>query len=362
MSKTILILAANPKDTPQLRLDQEVREIENGLERAQKREEFTVKQRWAARPVDVRRAMLDFNPNIVHFCGHGAGEEGIAFEDEMGQTKFVNADALAGFFQLFADKVECVVLNACYSEVQAKAITKHIPYVIGMSKAIPDISAIEFSVAFYDALGAGKTFEFAYKLACNAIQWENEAENLTPKLETQRQYVEKKEELEHEVLEETELISQQKNPAIIIYFLAAKIDEKFCKAVQRFLKPTFNISPRRIELYSDFSIPDGEDETNYRQKLFEADIVLAFASQSFIDDDEIQKRNQTVLIRFNKGETKLLGIFVRNFILEDSIFTKFPLLPKNGFPLNNKNKWPDDDETYTEIAKDIRETILTFFK
>ncbi len=98
MNKTILILAANPKDTPQLRLDQEVREIENGLERAQKRDEFIIKQRWAARPEDVRRAMLDFNPNIVHFCGHGAGEEGIAFEDEMGHTKLVNADVLAGFF------------------------------------------------------------------------------------------------------------------------------------------------------------------------------------------------------------------------------------------------------------------------
>ena len=187
IKRTILVLAANPKNTPQLRLDQEVREISNGLERAKKRDEFSLQQKWAARPLDVRRAMLDYKPNIVHFCGHGSGEEGIAFEDANGQALLVSADALSGFFELFADKVDCVVLNACYSERQAEAIVKHIPHVIGMKKAIGDAAAIEFAVAFYDALGAGESIEFAYKLACNAIQWAGIPEHLTPvlKLKTQ---------------------------------------------------------------------------------------------------------------------------------------------------------------------------------
>jgi uncharacterized protein YegL len=186
MTRTILILAANPNDTAPLRLDQEVREIDNGLERARRRGDFILKQKWATRPVDVRRAMLDFSPNIVHFCGHGSGEEGIAFEDEAGKTKLVDADTLAEFFQLFANKVECVVLNACYSELQAEALAKHIPHVIGMKKAIGDTAAIEFAVAFYDALGAGESIEFAYKLACNAIRWSGMQANLTPVLKTTR--------------------------------------------------------------------------------------------------------------------------------------------------------------------------------
>lgn len=184
MTKTILVLAANPKDTPPLRLGQEIREIDNGLQRAQKRDEFILKQKLAVRPVDVRRAVLDYKPNIVHFCGHGSGEEGIAFEDENGQAKLVGTDALSGFFELFAAWVECVVLNACYSEVQAEAIAKHIPYVIGMKRAIGDTAAIEFATAFYDALGAGESFEFAFKLACNAIQWAGLPENLTPVLKS----------------------------------------------------------------------------------------------------------------------------------------------------------------------------------
>jgi hypothetical protein len=185
MAKTILVLAANPKNTPQLRLDQEVREITNGLRGAKK--EFNLKQMWAARPVDVRRAMLDDKPSIVHFCGHGSGEEGIAFEDENGQAILVSTDALSGFFELFADKVDCVVLNACYSETQAEAIVKHIPRVIGMKRDIGDAAAIEFAVAFYDALGAGESIEFAHKLACNAIQWAGIPEHLTPVLKLKAQ-------------------------------------------------------------------------------------------------------------------------------------------------------------------------------
>ena len=60
--------------------------------------------------------------------------------------------------------MECVLFNACYSEVQAEAVSKYIPYVVGMNKPIGDKAAIDFAVAFYDALGAGETMEFAFKL------------------------------------------------------------------------------------------------------------------------------------------------------------------------------------------------------
>jgi hypothetical protein len=83
---------------------------------------------------------------------------------------------------LFADKLNCVVLNGCYSDVQAQVIAKHIPHVIGMNKAIGDKAAIAFAVGFYDALGAGRGVEFAFKMGCAAIQMEGIAEHLTPVL------------------------------------------------------------------------------------------------------------------------------------------------------------------------------------
>src|ERR1041384_4132668 len=186
-AKSILVLAANHKDTTPLRLEEEIREIDNGLQRSQKRDEFILKQKLAVRPSDVRRAVLDHRPNIVHFCGHASGEEGIALEDESGEAKLVGTEALSGFFELFAANLECVVLNACYSEIQAEAIAKHIPFVVGMKRKIGDAAAIEFATAFYDALGAGESFEFAFKLASNAIQWANLPDHLTPVLKAKEQ-------------------------------------------------------------------------------------------------------------------------------------------------------------------------------
>lgn len=174
-AEKILILAANPINQPQLRLDQEAREIRDGLRRTRK--DFVVEHQWAARPLDLRRALLDCNPTYVHFCGHGAGAAGLVLEGQ-----FVGADALAALFALFSRSVKCVVLNACYSSIQAHAIVQHIDYVVGMSKAIGDAAAIEFSAAFYDALGAGESVKFAFDYGCTAIQLAGIPEHLTPQL------------------------------------------------------------------------------------------------------------------------------------------------------------------------------------
>ncbi|MDF5730597.1 MAG: ATP-binding protein [Rhizonema sp. PD38] len=168
--KTILILAANPASTSRLRLDEEVREIEEGLRRANKREEFKLEQKWAVRQRDFYRAILDYKPQIVHFSGHGAGVDGIVLEDETGLPTLVTADVLASEFALFATKgVECVVLNACYSAEQAQAIRQYINYVIGMNTTVGDKAAVAFAVAFYDAIAAGEEVEFAYKLGCSQM-------------------------------------------------------------------------------------------------------------------------------------------------------------------------------------------------
>jgi hypothetical protein len=181
--KTILFLAANPKGTTPLRLDQEMRDIAEGLQRSQHREQFRLEQRWATRPRDIQRALLDCQPYIVHFSGHGAGEDGLALEADNGTIQLVDATALSGLFKLFAHHIRCVVLNACHSDLQATAIAQHIPHVIGMKQAIGDRAAMEFAIGFYDALGAGQPIEFAYKLGCSAIRMSGIPEELTPTLQ-----------------------------------------------------------------------------------------------------------------------------------------------------------------------------------
>lgn len=170
--KRILILAANPQGTSRLRLDKEVREIEDGLRRSHLQDRFQIEQRWAPRPRDVQRSLLDVEPQIVHFCGHGQGQIGLVLEDETGRVKLVSTEALSKLFELFADRIECVLFNACYSEVQAEAIVQHINYAIGMRQEILDDLAIAFSVGFYKGLAEGQLIEIAFESGCRAIQFE----------------------------------------------------------------------------------------------------------------------------------------------------------------------------------------------
>ena len=67
--KKILILAANPKNTPRLRFDEEVREITEGLLRSKYRDQFEIHPVFAVRSRDIRRALLEYKPQIVHFIG-----------------------------------------------------------------------------------------------------------------------------------------------------------------------------------------------------------------------------------------------------------------------------------------------------
>lgn len=179
MKKKILLLASNPRDTRQLRLDEEAREIDEGLRRAQRREQFELTTRWAVRVRDLQRALLDVNPQIVHFSGHGR-KSGIVLEDDAGRAVLVPREALAGLFELFKEQVECVLFNACLSEPQARAVHAHIDCVIGMTHEVGDRAALEFAVGFYDALGAGRDYETAFKLGRNAIQLHGLPEHQVP--------------------------------------------------------------------------------------------------------------------------------------------------------------------------------------
>ena len=57
-------------------------------------------------------------------------EEIKEFEHQYGMdsTEFIKRFEAGKLIEQFADQVNCVVLNACFSDVQAKAIAQHINY------------------------------------------------------------------------------------------------------------------------------------------------------------------------------------------------------------------------------------------
>ena len=171
MPKTILFLAANPKNTSQLDLEKEVAEVKKELQRLQRHKQFVFEQQWATTLEALRHALLDHQPHIVHFSGHGAGQAGIVLENENGESQLVSGETLAHFFKPFADRrIECVILNACFSALQASHIVKDVNFVIGMNQPIKDKAAIQFAIGFYDALAAGESIATAFDLGRTSIQ------------------------------------------------------------------------------------------------------------------------------------------------------------------------------------------------
>jgi hypothetical protein len=179
---SILFLAADPTDASRLRLGEESREIQEKLQLSRLRDRFVFNQRMSVRPQDISQALLDLQPDIVHFSGHGTETGELCFESLDGKAHPVSPGALADLFGQFSDRVDCVVLNACFSRKQAAAIARHIDYVIGMKKEIDDRAAIAFAVGFYQGLGGGRTIEEAFQLGCIQIRLQNVPGHLTPVL------------------------------------------------------------------------------------------------------------------------------------------------------------------------------------
>lgn len=165
----ILFLAANPTDTARLSLAEEVRAIDRAMRLASYRDKFYLEQAHAVRVADLQGLLMRHQPHIVHFSGHGAESGEIIFLDDNGRAYAVPPRALTNVFWLLKDNIRCVVLNACFSMPQAKAIAQHIDCVIGMTETIGDKEASTFAAAFYGALGYGRNVQTAFELGRNLI-------------------------------------------------------------------------------------------------------------------------------------------------------------------------------------------------
>lgn len=168
----VLFLAANPDNTGRIRLDREVKEIERMIKLARHRDSFELISKWAVTIKDLRQALLEHRPHIVHFSGHGNKSKRIIVEGDSGETNFVDRRALARLFEILKDNIRIVVFNACFTQDQASWISRTIDFTIGMSKAIGDKEAIVFAGTLYSGLGYGRSVKEAFELARNAIEIE----------------------------------------------------------------------------------------------------------------------------------------------------------------------------------------------
>jgi hypothetical protein len=178
----ILLAVSDPTDLGRLRLGLEEREVREALDLSSGRARWAVYSRPALRLRDLTRALLDLQPNIVHFAGHGSEKGGLFLEDEAGFAQCVPPEAVAELFRLAEGAVHCVVLNACFSRRQARAISAYVPFVMGSPSTVDDKAAIAFSVGFYQTIGAGRDIAQAYNVGRAHMQGAGTAPRALPVL------------------------------------------------------------------------------------------------------------------------------------------------------------------------------------
>jgi CHAT domain len=171
---TILYLTASPNDPDlelsPLRTDLEMKKVKERLQLSRTRDQYRIEFCPASEWDDLSQALADYDPQVVHFSGHGDSDGNLLLEDAVGGVAPTTPEGLARLFGLHRATITCVIVNACYSERLARAMSQHIDHVVGMRWQIGDEAAIEFSVGFYTGLFAGHSVPEAFQRGLAHIQ------------------------------------------------------------------------------------------------------------------------------------------------------------------------------------------------
>lgn len=178
----ILLVAANPFDTPLVRIDQEVRVLEPRLSAAGLEDSIDLVSVGVVRAEDLQEQLLRHRPEILHFSGHGVAQTEIVLEDSIGNAAPIPPAALRRLLGLFKEDVRIVVLDRIDSQSQAEAIAEVVDFTVAISSNLQDEAAIAFCGAFYRALAYKRSVRTAFDLGVNYLSLQGLGEYVTPEL------------------------------------------------------------------------------------------------------------------------------------------------------------------------------------
>lgn len=174
----ILMLSSNVAHLPQLNLEEEANQIRKTIRESEYRDVLDLQTIGAVTEEDLIPTFNRYQPTLVHFSGHGTEKGELLLRDADGQAKPLSAEYLHDLFVKCKDNIQVVFLNACYSRIQAEAISKVIDCVIGIKDVIEDDLAIKFAAFFYGSIGYGRSVENAYEQSQIAVLFQKDASAL----------------------------------------------------------------------------------------------------------------------------------------------------------------------------------------
>jgi len=157
----VLAFRADPSDQRPLDTSEELIDIENTISKliGYEYELFKID---GARKSDILHNIHQYRPSIVHFSGHGSKKGKLIFVDNNGRSSEASISGIRTVFSTLTHPIQCVVLNLCYSQKSAQALSEYCDTVIGMKSLVDDDHARAFSREFYTALAENNSVKKAF--------------------------------------------------------------------------------------------------------------------------------------------------------------------------------------------------------
>lgn len=176
----VLYLTANPEMN--LRVDAEVRMVEQAVRAALHRDLIQVLHRPAATPEDLLEGLNDVRPHVVHFSGHAGGAT-LVFDNASVDTpegRTVTFDLLTRALAATETSPVLLVLNGCDTLAGAEVLLDATPVVIAMAASITDLAAATFAARFYAAVAAAQPVQAALNQGAVGLEFAAPSEGWKP--------------------------------------------------------------------------------------------------------------------------------------------------------------------------------------
>jgi hypothetical protein len=175
-------LTANPDND--LRIDAEVRRVQEAIRASAFRDNINVQYRPAANIETLLDGLNDLRPQIVYFSGHSSAA-GLGMDNaKVGKPadEQVSFDLLAKALAATDLPPRVIVLNSCNSSGARNMLLKLRLIVVSMRTSISDLGAVAFAPRFYAAVAGGQSIKSSFRQGAVAVERASISEADTPEL------------------------------------------------------------------------------------------------------------------------------------------------------------------------------------
>jgi Tfp pilus assembly protein PilF len=188
IARKILMLSANPENTAESSKRTGLKEIRDALKRSNYSQLLEIQERLDTSAADISQVLSELQPYIVNISGDEDGIDSLTLANISGENIFKNREELiANLFQYHSKNIKCIILNGCFSIIQAREIIRYVEFIIGISQNLKNSTVINFLAEFYYQVGSQRTIRDAYYQSCNFLERTGTTSDLLPVLLNQQE-------------------------------------------------------------------------------------------------------------------------------------------------------------------------------